>query len=290
MSQLIIRESRQIWPDNLYDARLRRQTTTPLPTTTPDYDADYDARLRRQTTTPDYDARLRRQTTTPLARDINRRLRVASGEPLKTRFVGSIGNVTVTVGRDASLSCTVEDLGEHKVGWIHLHRQMIVAVHTRMISRISRYSVTHDSHKTWTLHITGVTEEDSGYYMCQVNTDPALSQVGLLQVVVPPNIMDEQSSNSEIQVREKANVTLRCAARGNPEPRIMWKREDGAMIVTNTRNPGLRSTAPRAEVYCPPGLRPTAPRADAYCPQDRGLLPPGLRSTAPRAEVYCPQG
>lgn len=69
------------------------------------------------------------------------------------------------------------------MGWIHLKRQMIVAVHTRLIARISRYSVTHDSHKTWTLHITGVTEEDSGYYMCQVNTDPALSQVGLLQVV-----------------------------------------------------------------------------------------------------------
>nr|XP_053644982.1 lachesin-like [Cherax quadricarinatus] len=154
-----------------------------------------------------------------------------------TRFSGSIGNVTVTVGRDAALSCTVEDLGEHKVGWIHLQRQMIVAVHTRMISRISRYSVTHDSHKTWTLHINGVTEEDSGYYMCQINTDPALAQVGLLQVVVPPNIVDESSSSSEIQVREKANVTLRCAAKGNPDPRIMWKREDGAMIVTNTRNP-----------------------------------------------------
>ncbi|XP_069168307.1 lachesin-like [Procambarus clarkii] len=73
--------------------------------------------------------------------------------------------------------------------------------------------------------------------MCQINTDPALAQVGLLQVVVPPNIVDESSSSSEIQVREKANVTLRCAAKGNPEPRIMWKREDGAMIVTNTRNP-----------------------------------------------------
>ncbi|XP_050695194.1 lachesin-like isoform X2 [Eriocheir sinensis] len=163
---------------------------------------------------------------------------VASGDPPgTTRFAGTIGNVTVTVGRDASLSCTVEDLGEHKVGWIHLKRQMIVAVHTRLIARISRYSVTHDSHKTWTLHITGVTEEDSGYYMCQINTDPAISQVGLLQVVVPPSIVDEQSSSSEIQVREKANVTLHCAARGVPEPRIMWKREDKAMIVTNTRNP-----------------------------------------------------
>ncbi|XP_064114610.1 lachesin-like [Macrobrachium nipponense] len=162
---------------------------------------------------------------------------VTSGAAYQTRFSGMIGNVTVTVGRDASLSCTVEDLGEHKVGWIHLKRQMIVAVHTRMISRISRYSVTHDSHKTWTLHITGVTEDDAGYYMCQVNTDPALSQVGLLEVVVPPNIEDLKSSPSEIQVREKTDVVLECSATGAPEPRIMWRREDGEMIVTNTRKP-----------------------------------------------------
>ena len=70
-----------------------------------------------------------------------------------------------------------------KEGWIHLKRQMIVAVHTRMITRISRYSVTHEDNKTWTLHINGVREDDRGYYMCQVNTKPALSQVGYLGVV-----------------------------------------------------------------------------------------------------------
>ncbi|KAG0710056.1 Lachesin [Chionoecetes opilio] len=59
----------------------------------------------------------------------------------------------------------------------------------------------------------------------------------LPEVKLPPTIVDDESSSSEIQVREKANVTLRCAAHGVPEPRIMWKREDGAMIVTNTRNP-----------------------------------------------------
>ncbi|XP_063590150.1 lachesin-like [Penaeus indicus] len=171
------------------------------------------------------------------------------GESHSAKFGGSIGNVTVTVGRDASLSCTVENLGEHKVAWIHLKRQMIVAVHTRMISRISRYSVTHDSHKTWTLHITGVTEDDSGYYLCQINTEPALSQVGLLQVVVPPNIEDELSSPSQIQVREKVNVTLTCAARGTPDPRIMWKREDGAMIVTNTRNPETVHNGPALPLH-----------------------------------------
>ncbi|XP_076030573.1 lachesin-like isoform X2 [Oratosquilla oratoria] len=155
----------------------------------------------------------------------------------ETRFSGTIANVTATVGRDASLSCTVEDLGNHKVGWIHLRRQMIVAVHTRMITRISRYSVTHDNHKTWTLHISSITEDDRGYYMCQVNTEPAISQLGFVNVVVPPNILDKGSSKSEIQVREKSNVTLKCVGEGYPDPKIKWKREDGKIIDSNSRIP-----------------------------------------------------
>ncbi|CAL4122656.1 unnamed protein product, partial [Meganyctiphanes norvegica] len=144
--------------------------------------------------------------------------------------------LSVTVSRSVVL-CTLDSQCSQYVGWIHLRRQMIVAVHTRLITRISRYSVTHDSHKTWTLHVNGVTEDDRGYYMCQINTDPALSQVGYMQVVVPPTIVDEESSKSEIQVREKSDVTLKCTAKGFPEPRIRWKREDGEMIVTNTRQP-----------------------------------------------------
>ena len=50
--------------------------------------------------------------------------------------------------------------------------------------------------------------------------------------------MDEESSGSEIQVREKANVTMRCRGKGFPEPRIIWKREDAKMIKPDQRHPG----------------------------------------------------
>lgn len=33
------------------------------------------------------------------------------------------------------------------------------------------------------LHVSSVQQEDRGYYMCQVNTNPMISQVGYLQVV-----------------------------------------------------------------------------------------------------------
>jgi serine/threonine-protein kinase haspin len=38
-------------------------------------------------------------------------------------------------------------------------------------------SVTHNGHNTWKLHISHVQLNDSGIFMCQINTDPMRSQV-----------------------------------------------------------------------------------------------------------------
>jgi hypothetical protein len=70
-----------------------------------------------------------------------------------------------------------------QVAWIHIDRQMILTIHRHVIARVPRFSVSHDNQKTWLLHVTGVHQEDRGYYMCQVNTNPMISQVGYLQVV-----------------------------------------------------------------------------------------------------------
>ncbi|KAG8294313.1 hypothetical protein J6590_105812, partial [Homalodisca vitripennis] len=68
-----------------------------------------------------------------------------------------------------------------QVAWIHIDRQMILTIHRHVISRVPRFSVSH-SQNTWLLHVTGAQQEDRGYYMCQVNTNPMISQVGYLQV------------------------------------------------------------------------------------------------------------
>ncbi|GLH04486.1 Lachesin precursor, putative [Gryllus bimaculatus] len=88
------------------------------------------------------------------------------------RFIEPIPNVTVALGRDASLPCVVENLGSYKVAWIHIDRQMILTIHRHVIARVPRFSVSHDNHKTWLLHVTGVQQEDRGYYMCQWHSLP----------------------------------------------------------------------------------------------------------------------
>uniref|UniRef100_A0A336LSY5 CSON003513 protein n=1 Tax=Culicoides sonorensis TaxID=179676 RepID=A0A336LSY5_CULSO len=117
-----------------------------------------------------------------------------------------------------------------KVAWIHIDRQMILTIHRHVISRIPRYSVTFDNTNTWTLHVKEAQQEDRGYYMCQVNTNPMISQVGYLQVVVPPNILDIESTPSSVAVRENQNINMTCRAEGFPTPKIIWRREDGQTI------------------------------------------------------------
>jgi len=147
----------------------------------------------------------------------------------------------VALGREATLKCVVTDLSDYKVAWVHIDRQMILTIGRHVITRIPRFNIIHDSHHTWTLHIKDVQAEDKGYYMCQVNTDPMISQTGHLDVVVPPTIIDEESSPSTVSIREKHNASLICKATGVPSPNITWRREDSKPIYRDIqRSSGVR--------------------------------------------------
>ncbi|VVD01638.1 unnamed protein product [Leptidea sinapis] len=84
--------------------------------------------------------------------------------------------------------------------------------------------------------------------MCQINTDPMKSQLGYLDIVVPPDIIDRGTSTDQT-VREAASVSLTCAATGSPQPQITWRREHSKTIplgdgsqVTSLEGPVLNIT------------------------------------------------
>lgn len=54
---------------------------------------------------------------------------------------------------------------------------------------------------------------------------------------MPPDIKNDDSS-ADMAVQEGEDTTLTCKATGNPPPRIIWRREDGEMILM--RNPATR--------------------------------------------------
>lgn len=57
-------------------------------------------------------------------------------------------------------------------------------------------------------------------------------QVGNLNVVVPPDIIDSgEGQVSDVLAPEGGVVQLRCRARGHPLPHITWRREDSHDII-----------------------------------------------------------
>ncbi|GIX73258.1 lachesin-like protein [Caerostris extrusa] len=91
-----------------------------------------------------------------------------------------------------------------------------------------RIRVTNDNLQS-KLHISKVEEKDKGFYMCQINTDPMISQLGYLDVKVPPAFIDT-STSSDTVIEERSKLSLRCEASGDPKPNVLWRREDNKEI------------------------------------------------------------
>ncbi|OAD52298.1 Lachesin, partial [Eufriesea mexicana] len=146
-------------------------------------------------------------------------------------FVRRLENITISQGRDATFTCVVSNLGGYRVAWIKADTKAVLAIDEHVITNNARLSVTHSDYNTWTLNIRGVRREDRGIYMCQVNTNPMKSQSAFLEVVIPPDIISEETSN-DLMVPEGGSAKLVCKARGFPKPEISWKREDGVEIIS----------------------------------------------------------
>ncbi|XP_076641036.1 lachesin [Halictus rubicundus] len=154
---------------------------------------------------------------------------------LEPEFLALLENHTVIQGRNVSFTCIVNHLQSYKVAWIKSDSKAILAIHTHMVAHNPRLSVTHNGHNTWRLHVTNVQPNDSGTYMCQVNTEPMRSQTGHMKVVIPPDIMDLDDSTDLLTAEENSDLRLRCRATGTPEPVVTWRREDGGNITLRTQ-------------------------------------------------------
>ncbi|XP_072754885.1 lachesin [Anoplolepis gracilipes] len=159
-------------------------------------------------------------------------------------FSEPIGNVTAAIGKEVALSCTIRKVGNYKVGWLRAEDQTILSMGDRRVTHSPRFFVTlenaktknqtqsrEDEEATWQLHIRALKEADRGCYMCQLNTKPMLSQLGCVDVLVPPDILNSGTSDGEVSVLEGENATLSCKASGRPPPRVFWRREKSDFIL-----------------------------------------------------------
>ncbi|CAK1598704.1 unnamed protein product [Parnassius mnemosyne] len=146
------------------------------------------------------------------------------------RLASNESNVTVVIGRDATLTCYVKNLQNYKVAWLRVDTQTILTIGQQVITKNHRIGVLRTEPQAWSLMLRDVKLGDSGQYMCQINTEPMKTQIHHLHVFVPPDIVDSDSSG-EVVVREGESVALHCAASGIPQPIVTWKREDSKWLI-----------------------------------------------------------
>ncbi|KAL3866970.1 hypothetical protein ACJMK2_044213 [Sinanodonta woodiana] len=107
--------------------------------------------------------------------------------------------------------------------WLNPRKTLISTDDIRHIDD-SRMSVERHQIQDWSLHIRDSRQNDTGEYMCQINTRPVKIKRIHLYILVPPEIVMEWSSVGNLQVREGVTVEFVCNATGFPSPEVRWLR------------------------------------------------------------------
>ncbi|XP_050303400.1 lachesin-like [Anthonomus grandis grandis] len=160
--------------------------------------------------------------------------------PSRTNDTIHIGNITVSAGREAIFTCFVnitERFKVNKVAWVKAEDLTVLSIGAKVVTHNNRIVVNYDNFNTWQLRIKQVKESDKGCYICEVNNSLVRSHEGCLDVNVPPDILNEDTSG-DLSVSEGENATLWCRASGHPPPRVTWRKENGEGIVMRR---GLRN-------------------------------------------------
>ncbi|XP_063587794.1 lachesin-like [Penaeus indicus] len=150
------------------------------------------------------------------------------GEDFLPKFIETVPNITVTVGRDALLPCTVEQLKGFKVSSSNNLRVFKVK-----FSRNLRVFKVKSSNNLRVFKMALLSLEGDNSQTWETFGDFLRKAVSL----VPPDIIDRESSG-DLTVREGMDVTLTCRAKGHPPPTIVWRREDNKNIVLDAEKSG----------------------------------------------------
>jgi len=110
-------------------------------------------------------------------------------------------------------------------------------MHEEKVTQSNHYSTVNKQDNS-DLIITDVREDDAGIYICQINTEPLRNKIFRLFVHRPPWNLTSNLNRRRFEAKLGAQVGLTCSAKGNPKPKITWKRGDKKRLrIIDKRNP-----------------------------------------------------
>lgn len=141
------------------------------------------------------------------------------------------------VGGTVELSCSVQYGQDYAVVWKKYGKTpndyTFISFGTAKAIKESRIAVLYDGvSPTYYVLIKDLQEEDAGTYQCEVVLSPnnKITAETHLLVRQPPTITD--NSTQSIVTTDGEPVVMECYATGFPPPKIVWRRENNALLPT----------------------------------------------------------
>lgn len=142
------------------------------------------------------------------------------------------------LGGSVELTCTFRNIGNLPVQWLKIDKDRAREPISLFVSDVAiipdpRFSSRSDRQNgVYTLLVRNITDTDAGYYKCSVvlSMETQLHREIQLQVKYPPVIYD--NSTSTVVVPLNGSTKLECFVAGHPNPRVVWSRENNALLPT----------------------------------------------------------
>ena len=143
----------------------------------------------------------------------------------------------IDAGGTVELSCSVQYGTEYSVIWLKTGKdkrdKIFLSTGTSLVVKESRFALLYDgASATYIVLIKDVQESDAGTYVCEVvlSTNNKISAETKLSVRRPPVITD--NSTQSVVTSEGESIQMECYATGFPTPKIVWRRENNALLPT----------------------------------------------------------
>jgi neuronal growth regulator 1 len=152
---------------------------------------------------------------------------------------------TADVGSTVELTCSVQYGNEYSVNWlkngINQRDNIFLSTGTSLVVKESRFALLYDgASATYIVLIKDLQETDAGVYQCEVvlSVNNKITAETRLSVRQPPIITD--NSTQSIVTTEGQAIEMQCFAHGFPQPKIVWRRENNALLPTGKIFEGSR--------------------------------------------------
>jgi len=149
-------------------------------------------------------------------------------------FLGpSFLNLTAAPGTTVVLPCRVIDLGVASPSWIRKPQLTVLSSGPTLFSSSPRMKLIHfPESPDWTLQIGPLVKEDGGTYECQLNTEPKMSTVVQLNVVVGSRSSDGRVAGAALALQgEHGSQNLRKQKTEILAPDFMRIEEGGTATL-----------------------------------------------------------